>query len=182
MQGDKLLRKLLQYFFLAETCKFFHMFSGIFLDTTPVYDKVHSRKCYFFGSLPIFFQTFLVRNLLKHFSTILPADHQNFSWLIFFKSNYSPPLSSESLEPARLLDHHFLPPFPVPKFVLKKGEEPCACGSLKPYAECCQPYHREEKYPETAVDLLRWRTQQCKIFIGFLNPDLGPQNSDKTKV
>eukprot|EP00667_Euglena_gracilis_P017372 EG_transcript_18295 len=46
---------------------------------------------------------------------------------------------------------------PKEKFVLKKGEEPCACGSLKPYAECCQPYHREEKYPETAVDLLRAR-------------------------
>lgn len=35
--------------------------------------------------------------------------------------------------------------------------KPCLCGSGRPYAECCQPFHEGERYPETAEQLMRSR-------------------------
>ncbi|MCD9856218.1 YchJ family protein [Epilithonimonas sp. JDS] len=33
----------------------------------------------------------------------------------------------------------------------------CPCCSGKPYEDCCQPYHKKEKFPPTAEALMRSR-------------------------
>lgn len=33
----------------------------------------------------------------------------------------------------------------------------CPCQSQRPYAECCQPYHTQQRHPETAEQLMRSR-------------------------
>lgn len=35
--------------------------------------------------------------------------------------------------------------------------ELCLCGSKKPYAECCQPFHKGEAFPATVEQLMRSR-------------------------
>jgi SEC-C motif-containing protein len=37
------------------------------------------------------------------------------------------------------------------------SESLCPCGSKKPYAECCQPFHQGEAFPATAEQLMRSR-------------------------
>ena len=37
------------------------------------------------------------------------------------------------------------------------GAGPCGCKSGKTYAECCQPFHKGKKYPQTPEALFRCR-------------------------
>lgn len=37
------------------------------------------------------------------------------------------------------------------------SKQPCPCGSGKSYADCCQPYHRNEAVANTAEQLMRSR-------------------------
>lgn len=37
------------------------------------------------------------------------------------------------------------------------SKDPCPCFSQKSYAECCQPYHTDEKSPEAPKQLMRSR-------------------------
>lgn len=40
----------------------------------------------------------------------------------------------------------------------------CPCGSGKSYEECCAPYHREERWPEDPLTMLR--TRYCAYAVG----------------
>ena len=46
----------------------------------------------------------------------------------------------------------------------KKKETLCVCGSDSPYAVCCEPYHRESTYAETAEALMRSRYAAFVLF------------------
>jgi SEC-C motif domain protein len=44
-----------------------------------------------------------------------------------------------------------------PEFTPPKGDQPCPCGSGKPFAQCCLPILKRERKAETAEQVMRSR-------------------------
>ena len=65
--------------------------------------------------------------------------------------------------------------------------EKCPCGSESTYSDCCEPFIKKEKEPETAVQLMRARySAYAKIETDFLYESLLPDkrnthDSEQTK-
>lgn len=57
----------------------------------------------------------------------------------------------------------------------------CPCGTGKPYTHCCQPFHDGEKYPETALALMRSRySAYAKKKVDYIMATTHPKNHSFT--
>lgn len=62
--------------------------------------------------------------------------------------------------------------------------KPCPCASGVHYGECCAPFHREEKSPEDALELLRARfsayaLEEIDFIIDTTHPDSPDYQRDR---
>src|SRR5687767_14362836 len=59
----------------------------------------------------------------------------------------------------------------------------CPCGSQRPYAECCAPYHRGEREPPNAEALMRSRYSAFAVGeADYLLRTLHPDHDDRARA
>ncbi len=56
----------------------------------------------------------------------------------------------------------------------------CYCGNAQPYSECCQPFHEQQQYPQTAEQLMRSRYSACSLKkVDYLTLTTWPQQQNQ---